>query len=218
MKLRNSFVTAGLATVAVAGSIVFSPVAPVQALTLNAGDTLLLNGGGGGLTLNPSGPKVIDFFGLAGNFNTGPLQVTAGSSGGFSSLVGHGGRIKDLTNADIANGLTGFIRVFAPLNGNTSPGDDLYFDLAQVITSGITPIPGPLDVLFASFRGAFRGADGAILGSGLATIQLPNGQTSGNSSWSMSIVAEPVPTPALLPGLAAFGMSLVRKRKQEQAV
>jgi hypothetical protein len=27
----------------------------------------------------------------------------------------------------------------------------------------------------------------------------------------------PVPTPALLPGLAAFGMSLVRKRKQEQA-
>jgi hypothetical protein len=29
--------------------------------------------------------------------------------------------------------------------------------------------------------------------------------------------AKKVPTPALLPGLAAFGMSLVRKRKQEQA-
>jgi hypothetical protein len=217
MKLRNSFVTAGLATAAVAGSVLFS-VAPVHALTLTADDTLQLNGGFGGLTLNPSGPTVIDFSGLSGGTTDGSLQVAAGSTGGFASLVGNAGQIKDLTSSNIASGLSNFIRVFAPGNNDSTPGDDLYFDLSAVLNNGSISIPGsPLDVLYSSFRGSFVNATGATLGRGLATIQLPNGQTQGSSSWSMTIRAEAVPTPALLPGLAAFGMSLARKRKQEQA-
>jgi hypothetical protein len=218
MKLSNSFVTAGFAAVTVAGSVIFSSVAPVQALTLTAGDILQLNGGRGGVTLNPGGTPVIDFFGPANNLATGPLQVAAGSTGGFASLVGNNGRIKDLDTNAVSNGISKFIRVFAPGNTNNTPADDLYFDLAEVLVNGIVPVPGPLDVLYSSFRGSFVNANGAILGQGLATIQLPNGQTTGDSSWSMTIKAEAVPTPALLPGLAAFGMSIVRKRKQEQAV
>jgi hypothetical protein len=206
----------GLMGVVVSGVMV-STISVAQAFVIGAGDRLQLNGGAGGLSLQYSdlNSPIVDFFGPNANNNTGPLRVSQGSTGAFSSLVGHGGRIKDLYAGDLFAGKTKFLRIFDQQPNDNNPADDLFFDLTTFLDAQESVLNGPLNTLSASFRGIFTNATGAVIGNGLATIQLPDGEYEGDSSWSMTIVAEQVPTPALLPGLIGMGISLVRKRRTQ---
>ena len=95
-------------------------------------------------------------------------------------------------------------------------GPNVFFDLSSISTS-IIPFNPKKSIFAASILGSFRDSTGAKFGDGLLTAQLPKGATSGSTSYSVSITATAVPTPALLPGVIGLGMGILRKRKQEMA-
>jgi hypothetical protein len=220
--LKNGMKAALFATVVTGAAIVIAPQ-QASAFTIGNGNVLNLNGGAGSVTIG--GATAIDFNNGVGG--PGSLQVTGGSTGGFASLIGKGGNIADLSYAEVAAAVSPaganklFLQLFTGAAADFS--NDVFFTLNKITGSGITPVMGAFDVGYATFKGTFSNASGAILGEGNATVQLlDNAAFPATSSWSMSIIAsnpgDPnIPTPALLPGIAAMGASLLRKRKQAAA-
>jgi hypothetical protein len=228
MNFLKNLATTTAVTVATLGAGTLAQTQQAQAFTIVAGDTLQLNGGRAGVTLNaaPFAAKAIDFDNGATNVGPyGSAVVAAGSTGAFAPLLGSIGQIADLswTEVFVSQSKTTFIQLF---NGTLDPGDDVYFDLTA-ITGGdlFTPSPSSISIAYVNFTGKFVDAVGAVIGDGAATAQFtPAGLNSllsggtAQSSWSMTIVAkDQVPTPALIPGIAAVGMGLLRRKKAQAA-
>ncbi len=211
MKFLKNVAKVVLVSAVALGAGTLAQTQEAQALTINTGNTLQLNGGAGAVTIG--GTPFLDFDSGLLNFPSGSVIVANGSTGGFSSLIATNGQISDLSLSELFGGRSSFIQLF---NNPTDTDDDVYFNLDGF--TGISPValPGPLDVLAGSFSGRFVNAVGQVLGDGVASVQLFDGQYTGTSSWSMTIVAgKEVPTPALIPGIAAMGMGLLRKRNKK---
>jgi hypothetical protein len=224
MILNKTFLTA----VALAAPLVISVgvLAPAQAAPISAGSILNLssltsvpgvpNSGGDvvatGSAANPTG---LNFRSPAIPFVAGSAQrIGIGTSTGtftdaYSTLVlSSATQIKDLTfssgtnfTGTFANFITG-IRVGPLLSPNI-----FSFDLTRFIYTASTGD--------ATIEGIFRSGSDSIAATGLFTSQL--GATSSDpSSYSLSLTAAAVPTPAALPALIGFGVGLVRKRKAAQ--
>jgi hypothetical protein len=220
MNFLKNLATTTAVSVAFLGTATLIQTQQAQAFTIVAGDLLNLNGGSGGVKVNAVSTPPIDFFDAAVNLPTGSVAVVKGgaSTGQFATLGG-AGRISDLTLSDVMSGTkSGFLQLF--VGASPDFANDVYFNITQILGGGIAPTPGPLDVVYASFKGNFVNAVGDILGDGNASIQLRDSTMAGSSSWSMTILAQKtpiIPTPALIPGIAAMGMGLLR-RKKAQAV
>ena len=68
---------------------------------------------------------------------------------------------------------------------------------------------------FTAKRGRYNSSDWASVSDFSASSNAPANQTP---SFAVFSNARAVPTPALLPGILGFGMSIVRKRKKQRAV
>jgi hypothetical protein len=137
---------------------------------------------------------------LAGVPASDELVLALGGTGSFAGLNGNllysVGSIKDLSPlAASANWLK-----FGLFNTLLDPSDDIIFSVTG-ITANV--VAGRYDL-----TGVFQ--DGTA-GIGQITTQIIG---EGTRSFSGTITA--VPTPALLPGLAAMGASMLRKRKKAE--
>ena len=214
MNFKSMFMGAATAVTLTATALV---AAPAQAATITSDSILNLNStgllGGG---VKKLGNK-LDFFtgSLFGQFGQG--TSVAGSVGSFenSNLASFNAKIKDLTLAatststpniftsgPVANFLTG-INIFTG-GLSTAP---VSFDLSSFVYNSQS---GGADI-----TGIFKSGSDQICGTGIFTSQtgtggVPPGKTS---SYSLSLFPTAIPTPALLPGLVAFGVGVLRKRK-----
>ncbi|MGI0484486.1 PTPA-CTERM sorting domain-containing protein [Pantanalinema rosaneae CENA516] len=108
------------------------------------------------------------------------------------------------------------------LTGLKVEGKDLTFNLTKFVlgSASIRSLPGGFTryVYDSDISGKFF-ADGEFLGSGVFTTQFVLTAEQINqaitTSYSGTIAAYPVPTPALLPGLIGLGLGVMRKRKTE---
>ena len=222
MNFKSMFMGAATAVTLTATALV---AAPAQAATITPGSQInfaspgfpSINGGGVQRTGN-----TLNFFGFpltAGNQGT---SVTSGT-GSFrdSHLVSSTAfplpRIQDLTltatvspniftSGPVANFITGFDIVTARFFGLPVSSDPASFDLSSFVYNALDGS--------AAVNGTFRSGLNSIFGSGTFTSQLGTGGSLpavNPSSYSLSLTA--VPTPALLPGLVAFGVGVLRKRK-----
>jgi len=152
-------------------------------------------------------------------FTGGPIpggNPTDATSGAFQTFLGIGAGDLDVGFFDSA--FEG-----SALQIAVNAGDQLSFNWAFLPQSAteldyaFTVFDGTVTNLATSFaNGMF---DQTFAGSGLFSIGIVDiGDTAGDSILSLNGASyEPIPTPALLPGLIGFGMSIVRKRKQQQA-
>ncbi len=200
MNLKSIGLAAVAATTVAVGATLTS--APAQALVITPGSEINLATPGigipsAGANISATG---IDFFG--GFFNQG-VSVTSGT-GDFagSNFFSIFAQIKDLTLPSItAAQKTGFISginlfpSFAPVA----------FDLSTFNFNAVTRT--------ATFDGFFRSGGDLTAATGTFTAQ----PGFNPSSYSLSIKAAAVPTPALLPGLIGMGIAAWRKRKGESA-
>jgi hypothetical protein len=220
MKLRNSFVTAGFAALALAGASVLGSAGSAQAM---------------GLSFNPPGALIPD------GDTIRDLVRVPGTSVTFDLVFDTGNLDKD---SDVINDIiidfgfdsdelipppTGSILGVATtpehiysvsysnlgIKGNTGVHTlgSLKFELGKIL-----PNDGIRD-----FFTTLRVVTGMVTVPGYGSTFNDYIISEANNKPQLYKEVEvqgvrPVPTPALLPGLAAFGMSLVRKRKQEQAV
>jgi hypothetical protein len=243
MKLRNSFVTAGFAALALAGASVLASAGSAQAF---------------GLTFDPvgsqlDGDKILDY---ATTPNT-PLTFTLNfdsnqmdSTGQITEIVMNFGwdnmelatisgvNSNDYTvaNSNILSPVAPDAVVYStPLASSNSGAvppvfkkslkfTDLSFGAntgnhvlgtVSFITGASLPSNGIRD--FYTLLTAVRGTINGGTPNEFVQSSIDNGNIPQLYKQVEIQEAKAVPTPALLPGLAAFGMSLVRKRKQEQA-
>lgn len=204
MNFKSIGLAAIAATTVAAGATLAS--SPAQALSITSGSEInfatppLL---GAGADISASG---IDFFSgnlpFIGRFGQG-IAVTSGTgdfaNANFFSL---GAQIKDLTLPSItAAQKTGFISGI-----NLFPSfASIAFDLSTFNFDALNRN--------ATFTGFFRSGSDLTAATGLFTAQ----STFNPTSYSLSIKAAPIPTPALLPGLIGLGIGVLRKRKAEKA-
>jgi hypothetical protein len=213
MKLSNSFVTAGFAALALAGATVLGTADSAQALGIyfspaatNIDDD----------TINDIVANVDDFL----LFDV-ILEVAGTSAPGISSA-------SYTMKWDISELKLMTSSYSEPLDGSSVTGSP---GLRNITQSGLDipslPIwnlstPSTYIATLGQFK--FKVLNG-LTNDGISDFSLKlnsvigGGNSFVSSSEQMIEVqgAKAVPTPALLPGLVAFGMSLVRKRKQEQA-
>jgi len=146
-------------------------------------------------------PTSIEFYTFDGVADDGRgdvgdvLNIIA--NGDFSSLLFTSGVVKDLSSI--------------PLPGGTPVSQWLDFN-GTAFDFKLLSFTNTSDLQY-KFKGIF--ADGTI-GTGELTTQISG---AGVKSYSTTIVAagEQIPTPALLPGLVAMGVGIMRKRKAEVA-
>lgn len=158
---------------------------------------------GAGANVSSSG---IDFFsgsfpGL-GSFGQG-IAVTSGT-GSFANanFFSLGAQVKDLTlPSPTAAQKTGFIS-----------GINLFPSFASV-TFDLSTFIFDAGSRSATFTGFFKSGGDSTAATGLFTAQSAFNPTS----YSLSLKAAPIPTPALLPGLIGLGVGVLRKRKAEKA-
>jgi len=210
MNFKKTTMTAALAVaVMTAGALATSSV---EAATITAGSKLNLsspNGGGVNFLTSPT-PKVLDFFsGISKDGQRVGVDASTGTFLGATSRPKPPARIKDLDLTLLSGNL---YKLTAPVNnflrgidivGGPSTGNDVQFDLTKFIFDKATGES-------TAFEGVFTSGTSSIKGIGRFTSQTDLGNPS---SYSLSITA--VPTPALLPGLIAMGVGMMRKRKAE---
>jgi len=204
MNLKSIGLAAVAATTVAVGATLTS--APAQALVITPGSEINLATPsvlGAGANISASG---IDFFSATipglGSFGQG-VSVTSGT-GDFlnANLFSLAAQIKDLTLPGITAGQkTGFISGI-----NLFPSfASVAFDLSTFNFDAVTRS--------ATFDGFFRSGSDLTAATGKFTAQSGFNPTS----YSLSIKAAAVPTPALLPGLIGMGVAAWRKRKGESA-
>jgi hypothetical protein len=211
MKLRNSFVTAGFAALALAGATVLGSAGSAQALSISFKPT------GSNLMDGDPIPDLVRAVGDTINFDVYlesfgiPDDESVGS---LSYLVGW-----DMSELTYSSN-----QYYTPLGLSSTTGSLLNGPLT-VSQSGIPVAADSSKIKLATFSFLVKSLtnDGkADFFTDLLDVKDTTGTTFGGlvSTQIQKVdvqAAKAVPTPALLPGLAAFGMSLVRKRKQEQA-
>jgi hypothetical protein len=206
------------AAAAIALSATTVSVAPAQALSITPGSEINFNSPVGGRAT--IGLDKINFTPDSANQR---IQVTSGS-GSFADVIGPSetelrpilSNLSPTTVLDLVlsngiyNGPTipdfiSGIKIGRPV-GNLR---NLSFDL----TSATVITPGTL----ARFVGLFRSGSTILSqASGDLTAQ-GFGNGGVGTSYSLTLTAQPIPTPALLPGLIGLGMGVLRKRKKEMA-
>jgi hypothetical protein len=247
MKLSNSFVTAGFAALALAGATVLGTAESAQSLglTFSPAGTQLDKDKILDISANPSAPIVftlqfdtsqMDQNGIINeivlNFGYDNMELLAPAgtpAPGVSSIydVLSSSMISTVL-ADAApysvpsvGSNSGAIPptykkslAFSNLNFGANTGS---YDLATVsfLTAADLPSNGIRDfyTLLTRVNGTVAGGEA----NEFVQSSIDNGNPPRLYS-QVEVQAKAIPTPALLPGLVAFGMSLVRKRKQEQAV
>jgi hypothetical protein len=210
MKLRNSFVTAGFAALALAGASVLGSAGSAQALSISFKPT------GSSVPDGDPIPDLIRSVGDTINFEVflETFGITEDSSvGSLSYLVEWDSNELTYQNASY----------YTPLGLNNTPGL-LPNGPLTVFQSGTPVAADSSKVKLATFSFLVK----ALINDGKSdfltdlldvkdTSNVSFGGVISTQVQKVEVQAKAVPTPALLPGLAAFGMSLVRKRKQEQA-
>ncbi|MBW4582611.1 MAG: PTPA-CTERM sorting domain-containing protein [Tildeniella nuda ZEHNDER 1965/U140] len=198
MNFKSIVFKATVAAAAVAGSTLGA--ASVQAASVSS-------------NLNFTGSVSITQTGTAFNFDflpnpgfafgaaDGDIEIGA-NSGLFAEAVG-GAKIKDVST-DQSTLLPNFI------TGLLYDGDNVTFSLTKV-TASVAGVFSSTGFNFFTFDGFFTDGSGIVLGNGAVSAQFAQPTVSGTTTFSGSIT--PVPTPALLPGLIALGVGVLRKRR-----
>ncbi len=216
MKIKYSY----LACAAVSFGVLASSL-PANAMGLAFGSELNLQSPAntGGASFDAS-TGILNFFsGNNGNGQRVGLSASTGSFQGARSNPNPRTLIADLLLSPLGGGQFGLA---APVTNFLSGidlnppgvavappgGDDVQFDLTSFVYNVASGD--------AMIEGLFQYDGSSFAGSGMFTSQLSTGDPSEINSYSLSITAEPVPTPALLPGLLGFGATLMRKRKQSK--
>jgi hypothetical protein len=187
MNLKTIGLNAAVATALVAGSSL--SISPAQAATVGSRLDFLWFGKIDTLT-----PKV-DFLNLdtSSGATTGQFVVAGTSTGSFTGLGT--GTIKDL-------GVPEFLGL---VPGGSGVSNFLTAGSETFKLTKLTAFTGSI----ISFKGLF--GNGA---QGLGTFTVLGGSPDF-FSYKGSVTAVAVPTPALLPGLLAMGIGILRKRKAE---
>lgn len=203
---------AALATVTV-GSVV-AGATPSEAMTLFDGgviDTATSVGSTArvlGTNLNNSATRTITGIDFAGGSASGANFTVSTATDGFSEYQGQFGNIQDIS---FVNNVSGPIASFFTVSANPSApnSSDLVFDLS----SALVDISGSFANV--TFNGTFSNALGTILGSGEVgtVLNIRSGPSDTPGAFFLTAEAEPIPTPALLPGLMAMSAAALRKRK-----
>jgi hypothetical protein len=207
----------GAAAAAIALSAATISAAPAHALSIAPGSEINFN--------SPVRGRVtigIDKINFTPDSASQKIQVTSGS-GSFDQVVGPSETVLRLGLSNASTKILDLVLSGGVYSGPTIPDfisgikigrpvgnlRNLSFDL----TSATVVTPGKL----ANFVGLFR-SDNTILSraSGDLTSQ-GFGKNGVGTSYSLTLAAEPIPTPALLPGLIGLGMGVLRKRKKEMA-
>jgi hypothetical protein len=244
MKLRNSFVTAGFAALALAGASVLGSAESAQAF---------------GLTFDPSGSqldgdKILDLLAMPNSPVTFTLNFDSNqmdSTGIITEIVLNFGwdnmeltRVgvdSDTYTATSSNTLSPVAPDAVPystplassnsgavppafqkslkftdlgINGLGFKANTGNYALGTISFTTGAPLPNNGIRDFYTLLTAVRGTVSGSTANEFVQSSIDNGNIP---QLYKQLEVQPVPTPALLPGLAAFGMSLVRKRKQEQA-
>jgi hypothetical protein len=243
MKLRNSFVTAGFAALALAGASVLGSAGSAQAFGLSftpagsnfpdgdsirdqacvAGSSVCAPGGNitfdvlfntGNLDENDLITEIVFDFGYDSDELIPPPAIMPNpSDDGVATTTKHQTKLKysGLSIAGTASGIAPKSVKFASLTFEVASLVDLNSDGKRDFFTTLKSVKGssfggPVVPFFNSKVGLSDTNDLDIFENKVDVYKQVEIQG-----------ATAVPTPALLPGLAAFGMSLVRKRKQEQA-
>jgi hypothetical protein len=211
MNFKPFQISAVVAT-AVVASATFS-TASASAASISGGDKL--NFAGSVRLEDVSDTAAGDIWNLNFNpynlgFGVGTIQA-ASSTGAFNPVVAGSSevRISDLRLVKgVGNSWT------AQIDASVNPfltlafGDILY-NLTSFALNEVTP-----DTLEATIVGSFF-SSGTVTNTFKSTFttQLSQINTQTGTSFSAQIVA--IPTPALLPGLVAMGIGVIRKKKQQ---
>jgi hypothetical protein len=114
--------------------------------------------------------------------------------------------------------------VYLAFNGNKGKSGDGYAEVVETVRDALTGLSvAQIDVNTDNPTASLTATSkefGPLMKALITKDIFVTGGNNGRASISFVDnlhTTTPIPTPALLPGLAAFGMSLVRKRKQEQA-
>jgi hypothetical protein len=194
--------TFGLTATTIAASVALAS-SPAQAATITSSGGFIINGQTS--ITNPStNAPILNF----SNFKITPSTPYGGLSGlsgtpTIKSLQMFGGPLDPSVYENEAK--TDFI------TGLFLDGAPLAFDLDASGVSLFGTIKGVNDFFLAGpITGTFRTGNTVAGFGAISSVNLEGGDIS-----SISLVAQAVPTPALLPGLIAMGIGMVRKRKAE---
>jgi hypothetical protein len=213
MKFRNSFVTAGFTALALASASVLGSAGSAQALSISFKPT------GSSVPDGDPIPDLIRSVGDTIDFDVflETFGITEDSSVGSLSYL-----VEWDSNELTFQGPASFYTPFAIPNmtGSVLPNGPFI-----VYQSGTPVAADSSKVKLAKFsflvKSLTNDGNADFLTDLLDVKDTNNVSFGGVVSTQIQRVevqsAKAIPTPALLPGLAAFGMSLVRKRKQEQA-
>ncbi len=210
----------GAAAAAIALSAATISAAPAQALNLDG--TLNLQGAATVQDYTAVGQTKSVIFG-APALVTGTSDFASIGAGGITinplalkltgqASLGSGNLFRTFSNP----GLTPFINFGSRLIGGVT--SNLSFNLlASDDYFGTKTTAGGLLSLFASgpLAGSFQ-FDGVTVANGSLSANR-SGNVAENGIYGITLTAEPIPTPALLPGLIGLGMGVLRKRKKEMA-
>ena len=194
MNLKTISFNAVVAATVVVGAA--TSVSPAHALSFStSGTTTFVNPGGNSTTINLS-PSLLS----GSEFTPGTL----GTNVSGLAVNGLAPTFAATSNA-LSNFLTGFQfkGVNAVLNLNAGTGLVKIFSSPNALVASLSP----------ALTGEIRSTSGSLLGttSGLFSAS----RTNGNGFYSYSGNAVAIPTPALLPGLVAMGIGIMRKRQAE---
>lgn len=186
-----------------------------HAMGIQGGSTLNLSSfNGGGYEFLP-GTGTLDFFSIASDRDAQEVSIGV-SDGDFSPAASDAPPLATIVDLILNDDGGGIFSLAAPvnaflsgidLNGSTAASDNVTFNLTEFIFDSTT---GGTSSLKGDF---FVDGQFAAEGMGRFTSQL---DLANPTTFSLSITAQPVPTPALLPGLLGFGATLMRKRKQSK--
>jgi len=194
MNLKTISFNAVVAATVVVGAATSG--SPAHALSFStSGTTTFVNPGGSSTTINFS-PLLLS----GSEFTPGTLGTNA------SGLTVNGvANTFSATSNALSNFLTGFqfkgVNAVLNLNAGTNLAKGFFPSVNQAFTVG------------TGLTGEIRSTSGSLLGttSGLFAAS----STNGNGFYSYTGNAVAIPTPALLPGLVAMGIGIMRKRQAE---
>ncbi|NEQ53243.1 MAG: PTPA-CTERM sorting domain-containing protein [Leptolyngbya sp. SIO3F4] len=195
MNFKTSMLkTVTAATVCIAGAAVSADAAHAALLS---GSVELTTSGNFNLT-----PNLIDFDGAFINSATGS----------FSPLLGGGATIQDINltpPTTVLSSITPFIDFGSViLEGETG---QLVFNLTSAAINTAVNEPSIAILISQNLQGTFQFGNTTVANGLLVATSFVD--TDG---FSFNLTTEAVPTPALLPGLIGLGLSIVRKRKQQE--
>jgi hypothetical protein len=214
MNFKSIGISATAALTLATGTALMS--APAEAISLTG--TITLTGDPPASVTIPNLTTV----GSSGNvvFNS-PTFVT--TSGDFASLSAFGITINPLpltlTNTNTFMGTTTKLYTSVGANPFINFGTQTLKGVESTLSFVLNP--GIFTGTFTNSTFSLSTVGGPLIGKfvfGSETIAngtLTAFQTSNNAGYQIALEAEPIPTPALLPGLVGFGIAALRKRKGE---